>query len=104
MVLGALLAFSAASYYAKRKGIPVEEVFSWNTCSCSSDSTAATATTTAEDEEDWIETRNNNGNIISYNNDLLLQTNYSNGSLERIRRKNHHRSQQQLQQACIPLQ
>ena len=36
MVLGALLAYSAASYYAKQKGIEVENVLSWSICSCSS--------------------------------------------------------------------
>jgi hypothetical protein len=39
MVLGALLVVTAVSYYAKRKGIPVEEV--WNSCACGSGSTAA---------------------------------------------------------------
>lgn len=35
MVLGAILFFTAASYYAKRKGIPVEDVLSWSSCTCS---------------------------------------------------------------------
>jgi hypothetical protein len=97
MVLGALLAYSAASYYAKRKGITVEEVFSWNSCPCSNYTASASV---SEDEEDWIGSKNNN-DVICQNNELLLSTNYSNGSLERIRRNNCHESQQGEQQ-CIP--
>lgn len=41
MVLGALLVVSAVSYYAKQRGIPVEEVLSWTACSCVSSSGSA---------------------------------------------------------------
>jgi GTP cyclohydrolase FolE2 len=97
MVIGALLAYSAASYYAKKKGITVEEVFSWNSCPCSNYTSAASV---SEDEEDWIDSKSNN-DIISHNNELLLSTSYSNRNLERIRRNNCHQDRLSMQQ-CIP--
>jgi surfactin synthase thioesterase subunit len=93
MVLGALLAYSAASYYAKKKGIPVEAVFSWSSCPCSNYTAAAPA---SEDEEDWIDMGNND--VIGINNQLLLDTSYSNGTLERIRRDNCRQSPHGKQQ------
>ena len=95
MVLGALLAYSAASYYAKKKGIPVEDLFNWHSCPCSN-YTAAASASDDEEEEDWIETENND--VISSNNQLLLNATYSNKHLEKIRRNNcnaaHHDKQQ----------
>jgi hypothetical protein len=51
MVLGALLVVTAVSYYAKRKGIPVEEV--WNSCSCGGGSSAATQAMVDDSTEDY---------------------------------------------------
>ena len=107
MVLGAILAYSAASYYAKKKGIPVEDVFSWSTCPCSSySSTATAATTESDDEEDWVDptynychgnrsnnhTNNMNSNdaIISFNHELLLKSNCSDLSIRRNRSNQSH--------------
>lgn len=109
MVLGAILAYSAASYYAKRKGIPVEEVFSWNACPCSSYSSTATATSTiSDDEEDWVDPTynychsnradnvNSNDAIINFNHELLLKSNCSDLSIRR-NRSNHSHDQRRTQ-------
>ena len=107
MVLGAILAYSAASYYAKKKGIPVEEVFSWSACPCSSYSSTATATTTeSDDEEDWVDPTygycygirpnhgktsvNSNDAIINFNHELLLKSNCSDLSIRRNRSNQSH--------------
>lgn len=117
MVLGAILAYSAASYYAKKKGIPVEEVFSWSTCPCSSySSTATTSSAVSDDEEDWVDpsynychsnsanNMNSNDAIINYNQELLLKSNCSDLSIRRSRSnhsqnqsRTHQQEQQQLQ-------
>ena len=111
MVLGAILAYSAASYYAKKKGIPVEEVFSWNTCPCSSYSSTSTATNTvSDDEEDWVEptynychgnqanNMNSNDAIINFNHELLLKSNCSDLSIRRNRSIHSHNQKQQTDQ------
>jgi hypothetical protein len=87
MVLGALLAYSAASYYAKRKGIQVEDVFSWGVCSCSRNNS------TSDNEEEWIDP--------SHSNDLLFQSNYSNIS-QRNERNDDPKHQRGQQIRCIP--
>lgn len=121
MVLGAILAYQAASYYAKKKGIPVEEVFSWSTCPCSSySSTATAATTESDDEEDWVDPTynychgyrsnnnkddmNSNDAIISFNHELLLKSNCSDLSIRRNRSNQSHnqkRTTAQQQQGSV---
>jgi hypothetical protein len=96
MVLGAILAYSAAQYYAQKKGIPVEDVFSWSTCPCSSSSSAAAAT--SDDEEDWVG-GNSNDDIINLNHDLLLKSNCSDISIQRNRSKQCHQQRTQQEKA-----
>ena len=110
MVLGAILAYSAASYYAKKKGIPVEDVFSWSTCPCSSYSSTATASrAVSDDEEDWVDPTynychrdqtnniNTNAAIIHFNHELLLKSNCSDLSIQR-NRSNHGHNQNRTHQ------
>ncbi len=121
MVLGAILAYSAASYYAKKKGIPVEEVFSWSACPCSSYSSTATATTTEsdDDEEDWVDptygycygnrpnhnktSMNSNDAIINFNHELLLKSNCSDLSIRRNRSNQSHNQQGRTSSQSAPL-
>jgi hypothetical protein len=111
MVLGAILAYSAASYYAKKKGIPVEEVFSWNTCPCSSySSTSSTTSTVSDEEQDWVDptynychsnraaNMNSNDAVIHFNHELLLKSNCSDLSVRRNRSNHSHNPQRTHQQ------
>ena len=61
-MIGAILVFTAASIYARRKGIPVDEVLNWSACTCSSN-----ADQSVDDE-------------LADDMDLRLNISYSSGS------------------------